>query len=165
MLGIRNGSLITPLLLCGSFSLLIGLRFLCRRLSSTFIACHVFRISFKLLIKRCNFHYENLHLSQSSVLLVQYCMNCINMALDDWSTNLVIIILVSCYWSHNPSGYLIHSLTVAGVSSTGFKVNTLKQIWVLWHYIKESMGNQSLFQLIQHHFSFWNDLIQNYWLD
>ena len=51
MLGKRNGSLITRLLLCGSLSLLIGLRFLFRRLSSAFIVCHVFRISFKLFLK------------------------------------------------------------------------------------------------------------------
>ena len=56
-----------------------------------------------MLMKRCNHHYENVHLLQSSVLKASSyfqcsinCINCINLALDDWSTNLFIIILVSC---------------------------------------------------------------------
>ena len=81
-------------------------------------------------MKRCNLHYENVHLLQSSVLKASFYFQCSTALIaSTWHLMTGQQIYSSSSW-FPVLGHLIHldiwdSLTIAGVGSTGLKVNTL----------------------------------------
>ena len=119
-------------------------------------------------MKRCSLHYENVHLLQSSVLKASSYFQCSTALIaSTWHLMTGQQIYSSSSW-FPVLGHLIHldiwdTLNYCWCQLKGEQ--TLKQMWVLWHLIKNTKGIWSFSQLIQCHFTFWNDLVHDYWLD